>query len=586
MDYLQIIIEGYFKKSTHKILDKYVIRKYKEAREKHFSYDEFFNGCLDVSNSLYAELDNSVNKRKHDLYNMINWSQQGMKGSNDIPKEPTEKDFLNIKTFEKELNELSSSKFNINLLHFSNGHYRGYLEENDVNYIEQAIRKAMESELMVQENPNNNKELKKPSIPDVILFANTMNNSAFGNILLKHNKDGKENSHYHKNLFENWATIRINEFTTSNQFGKRTNWMKIFINLYCEHLISLTIKIATGAHLNFKNEQKWESKYNGFINLFHFLDYGSGHRNTIGTILTTLKLNWDEDPLLATKMQSYCIDRITELKKFVEVNYFIKKENPIFIWYDEIINRLRNTIDFKETELRLSENNRVYLHPTPLNGLKTRILNSIESTLFFQFYTDTGNGEVKINESITLDNWESLKTLFFQQRIERSNPSYTSKEKIKYELIVVENLSINNEDHSFLKDRYKTYLLELLEDLEGKKIFELQEGLERKEVKTDIPENQKNPYPEIFKDVKAYNLFVKLFNDYKESKNPLADFSFVYRKMHSDKLIKSYYRPEMFREWISKEPFCIILDNGLKTLDRCQTTNKKINYDTSKTIIA
>lgn len=90
----------------------------------------------------------------------------------------------------------------------------------------------------------------------------------------------------------------------------------------------------------------------------------------------------------------------------------------------------------------------------------------------------------------------------------------------------------------------------------------------------------KNPYPQIFPDAFSYRLFERLHNDYKNSTNLLADFSFIYRKMYELEHIVRYQKPEMFRDWLSKEPFNVILDNKFKTLDRCKTHTKETNFNT------
>jgi hypothetical protein len=107
-------------------------------------------------------------------------------------------------------------------------------------------------------------------------------------------------------------------------------------------------------------------------------------------------------------------------------------------------------------------------------------------------------------------------------------------------------------------------------------------GLDEKDLKNEPqPKTEKkkeNPYPEIFPDVFSYNLFERLHDDYKDSNNKLADYGFVYRKMWDLGHILKYQKPEMFRCWISKEPYEIIVGNKFKTLDRCTTANKENNF--------
>lgn len=94
----------------------------------------------------------------------------------------------------------------------------------------------------------------------------------------------------------------------------------------------------------------------------------------------------------------------------------------------------------------------------------------------------------------------------------------------------------------------------------------------------------KNPYPHVFSDGSSFNLFEKLFSLFKDSKNPIADFSFVYRMMYSDGYILSHFKPQMFINWINAEPYKISVDK-LKTLDKCSTDAKRSTYSTTKELI-
>lgn len=91
-----------------------------------------------------------------------------------------------------------------------------------------------------------------------------------------------------------------------------------------------------------------------------------------------------------------------------------------------------------------------------------------------------------------------------------------------------------------------------------------------------------NPYPQIFVSVKGYNLFDELHSEFKGSNTILADYSFIYRMMIKENYILDFLKPEMFRSWLCQEPFSIVLDNKLKTLDRCTTVLKQTAYNTIK----
>ena len=66
------------------------------------------------------------------------------------------------------------------------------------------------------------------------------------------------------------------------------------------------------------------------------------------------------------------------------------------------------------------------------------------------------------NSKITPENWGENKDIFFEQRMEMYDKSYTLVEKIKLEIKTIKKLSINNIDYQILKDRYNTYLKSLI----------------------------------------------------------------------------------------------------------------------------
>ena len=113
---------------------------------------------------------------------------------------------------------------------------------------------------------------------------------------------------------------------------------------------------------------------------------------------------------------------------------------------------LFNTANNKQTKINI-------IQPTATSEDKKRLHNSLADFNFFQVYFDTEKGKVKNNDSIlTSENWEQLKYIFFTQRMQKYKENYTLEEKIKLELGVLENLTINKTDYKILTKRYKDYL--------------------------------------------------------------------------------------------------------------------------------
>ncbi|ELY2011339.1 hypothetical protein SL057_002409, partial [Flavobacterium psychrophilum] len=102
-----------------------------------------------------------------------------------------------------------------------------------------------------------------------------------------------------------------------------------------------------------------------------------------------------------------------------------------------------------------------------------------------------------------------------------------------------------------------------------------------KQIKPEI----NNMFPREFVDDFSFKFFERLFDKFKDTKEPLADFSFIYRKMYDENHIHDDVKPESFKKWIAKEPYNIILDLGLKTLDNCKTNSKIIAYNEIKELV-
>jgi len=55
--------------------------------------------------------------------------------------------------------------------------------------------------------------------------------------------------------------------------------------------------------------------------------------------------------------------------------------------------------------------------------------------------------------------------------------------------------------------------------------------------------------------------------------------------MYKDDLLQDHQKPEVFRQWLSKEPFEIVVDNPFKTLHNCSTKYKEDDYHNAKLLV-
>lgn len=69
MNYLEIVLRGYFDDNKRQFLEKYFYREYKKAeKEKFFEASEFFSGCLKATKGLKNEINQQINKYKTHLH--------------------------------------------------------------------------------------------------------------------------------------------------------------------------------------------------------------------------------------------------------------------------------------------------------------------------------------------------------------------------------------------------------------------------------------------------------------------------------------------------------------------------------------
>jgi hypothetical protein len=75
---------------------------------------------------------------------------------------------------------------------------------------------------------------------------------------------------------------------------------------------------------------------------------------------------------------------------------------------------------------------------------------------------------------------------------------------------------------------------------------EIEKAIIPTEEKSNPIENEKNPYPRIFKNFKAYIVFKNLLEEFGTSKDSLANYSFVYHRMKKDELIYDDFQQLQF----------------------------------------
>ena len=149
MDYLEIILQGYFNENIREFLEKYFFREFKKAeKEQYFEAHEFFSGCIKVIESWEKYLQEQVFKRKNELYLMLNGAKNGTMKYGDLQgKTIEEKRQETIEYCEQELKEvrpdgIGSLSFTVHLQSLTNGRIAYNMPYNELLVIKIAILKA------------------------------------------------------------------------------------------------------------------------------------------------------------------------------------------------------------------------------------------------------------------------------------------------------------------------------------------------------------------------------------------------------------------------------------------------------------
>lgn len=151
MNYLEIILQGYFNENNRAFLEKYFLREYKKAeKENFFEADEFFNGCIKVIESWEKYLQDKVFERKNELYLMLDGARNGTIKYGDLQGKTIEqKRQETIEYCEQELKDvrpdgIGSLSFTVHLHSLTNGRIAYNMEYNEVLNIKLSILKAFQ----------------------------------------------------------------------------------------------------------------------------------------------------------------------------------------------------------------------------------------------------------------------------------------------------------------------------------------------------------------------------------------------------------------------------------------------------------
>lgn len=152
MNYLEIVLQGYFNRNSKKFLEKYFLREFKKAeKEQFFEADEFFNGCLKVIEDWEKHLQQKVFKRQWELGGMLHAAKNGTLNYADMKGKTIEQNRQEtIEYCKQELADvrpdgIGSISFTVHLNSLTNGRVSYNMAYDELLQIKLAINKAFEA---------------------------------------------------------------------------------------------------------------------------------------------------------------------------------------------------------------------------------------------------------------------------------------------------------------------------------------------------------------------------------------------------------------------------------------------------------
>ncbi len=190
MNYLKIVLQGYFNRDNREYLDQYFFEEFKKAeRDDYRTVERFFEGCRGVIRDWENHLQHKVMERKRELYSMRNRANNGTLSYAEMEGVTTEQRRQETMEFcERELQDvrpdgIGSLSFTVHLFSLTNGSIAYDLPYNELLDIKLSIAKAFEKAQAEKEElpPQPTDKQRKPETKETELSERIKKHFGFFN---------------------------------------------------------------------------------------------------------------------------------------------------------------------------------------------------------------------------------------------------------------------------------------------------------------------------------------------------------------------------------------------------------------------
>ncbi|MFW5886370.1 MAG: hypothetical protein ACOCUL_01310 [Bacteroidota bacterium] len=158
LNFLDSVLNGYLNQENPKeFLEKYFYREFKKAEKKFYDAEEFFKGCLSVTNFLFKKIEHKHSERRIELLQFKDLTQRKIKESEQNNESKNIDEFKrSLADCSSELESLDLNDFSVHLPQVTNNNYNGNMWLNEVLFIENKIIEAFQKCIDEHAMENNN----------------------------------------------------------------------------------------------------------------------------------------------------------------------------------------------------------------------------------------------------------------------------------------------------------------------------------------------------------------------------------------------------------------------------------------------
>lgn len=163
MDYLELVLKGFFDPNDRLHLSNYYFREFKKAEKDHYKANVFFEGCLAVINSFTHHLDQKLQERKTELYFMLaraKSKESSFINDNDVTKTFEQKCEDLAAYCNEELSNIGLHNFTVHLSSITKNRFCYNMSYEEVKYLYQTINDAYQEVKKENEAPIKEKNIK------------------------------------------------------------------------------------------------------------------------------------------------------------------------------------------------------------------------------------------------------------------------------------------------------------------------------------------------------------------------------------------------------------------------------------------